>query len=55
MKNSLKALTIVLIAPVVLSICFASNQIKTKDLARKPAIETTKTYHFNMNLLAQIK
>lgn len=54
MKQTLKALTIVLIAPIVLSVCFASNQIKSRDMVRQPAIEKVKTYHFNKSLLAQV-
>ena len=47
MYNSFKALSIVLIAPVVLSICFATNVIKSTKTVRGPAIEVVKQYHFN--------
>lgn len=52
--NTLKALSIVLLAPVILSVCFAKNVVKSKEMERKPAIEVVKQYHFNKSLLAQI-
>jgi hypothetical protein len=49
--NTLKTALIVLSAPVILLTCFSTNVIKSKDLVRKPAIDTIKPYHFNKSLL----
>lgn len=40
LKNNLKAFTIVLSMPVLLTIMFQSNQIKT-EINRSPAVEKT--------------
>lgn len=49
--KTVKSLVIVFIAPVILSACFASNVIKSKEMVRKPAIEVVKKYHFNASWL----
>lgn len=40
MKNTIKSIVAVFIAPVVLVVCFQANQIKTNEVKRGPALET---------------
>lgn len=52
MFTLIKSIAFVLIAPIVLSVCFAKNVIPSKN-NRNPAV-VVKQYHFNKSLLAQI-
>lgn len=53
--NTFKAFLFVTFPAVVIMTCFSMNVVKSAKQVRQPAIEVTKQYHFNKNLLSMLK